>query len=114
MRKLAGMLVGLALVAMVTGAQAAKLNEDDIFGKWCGQTTNYVFTRNSLTVTWHNSSDRRVLRIRKYDFSDQWIDVVYDDGGNTIFGEFSADGRRMAQQPNTHGDKGPRRSFRRC
>ena len=40
-----------------------------------------------------------MLRIRKYDFSDEWVDVTYDDGGNTVFGEFSADGRRMAQQP---------------
>ena len=113
MRKLDGMLAALALIATVTCAQAAKLNEDDILGKWCGETTNYVFTRGSLTVTWHNKN-RRVLRIRKIDFSEDEIDVQWRDGGNTVFGEFSDDGRRMAQQPNTSGDMGPRRPFRRC
>lgn len=114
MRKLAGMLAGLALLAAATGAQAAALSADDILGKWCGETTNYVFARNALTVTWHDRNDRRVLGIRKYDFSEEWINVIFDDGANTVFAEFSADGRRMAQQPNTHGDKGPRRPFRRC
>ena len=114
MRKLSGILVALALVAMAASAQAAKLNEDDILGKWCGETTNYVFTRDRLTVTWHDNNNRRVLRIRKMEFSEDWVDITWTDGGNTVFGEFSADGRRMAQQANTHGDRGPHRAFRRC
>ncbi len=109
-----GLALGLVLLAMPSVAKADKLNYEDILGKWCGETTNYVFSRASLIVTWHDSNDRRVLRIRRYEFSDDWINVIYRDDGNTVFSEFSADGRRMAQQANTHGDKGPRRPYRRC
>lgn len=115
MRKLClGALVVAMAIAAANGAQARKLDYSDILGSWCGDTSKYVFTRNALTVTWYGSADRRVLRIKEWAFTDRWINVKWQPKGNTVFSEFSRDGRTMAQQPNTSGDMGPRRLFRRC
>jgi hypothetical protein len=113
MRKL---LLGLtiALALGTANAQARKLAFPDISGKWCGEITDYTFARTALTVHFHNGSKKRVWKVKKYDFSDTWINVVWGFGGNTVFGEFSENGKAMAQQPNTSGDKGPRRPFHRC
>lgn len=108
--------LGVLMVAITGthGAQARDLAYSDIAGTWCGDTTNYRFTRNNLKVTFHSDKSNRVLKIRKYEFGESWINVIYKDGGNTVFAEFDRDGRTMAQQPNTGGDKGPRRPYRRC
>jgi hypothetical protein len=103
----------IAITLATSGAQARDLTYSDILGTWCGGVSNYRFTRQALTVTWKSDNAKRVLRIKKYEFSDHWINVIWADKGNTVFGEFSSDGT-MAQQPNTEGDKGPRRPFHRC
>jgi len=115
MRKLwLGLLAGVVTMAAADAAQARKLKHSDILGIWCGDKSKYVFTRQSLTVTWFGSSDRRVLPVREWVFSETWIDVKWKPKGNTVFAEFSKDGRTMVQRPNTTGDMGPRRLFRRC
>jgi hypothetical protein len=43
-----------------------------------------------------------------------WIEMQWKAGGNTVFMDFSADKREMAQTANVSGDKGPRRVFKRC
>jgi hypothetical protein len=108
-----GFVVALTM-AVSSGAQAAKLSYGNILGNWCGDVTDYSFTRTSLTVTFHSDKSTRVWKIKSYEFSDTWINVNWSFGGNTVFAEFSDDGLRMAQQANTGGDKGPRRPFRRC
>ena len=109
-----GALVVAAAVAVADGAQARKLGHSDILGAWCGDSLKYVFTRHSLTVTWHGSSDQRVMPVKDWVFSETWIDVKWKPKGNTVFGEFSKNGQRMAQLPNTKGDMGPRGAFHRC
>ncbi len=103
-----------AAMAAASGAQARNLGYSDILGTWCGDKSKYVFTRQSLTVTWYGESGRRVLPVKEYVFSKTWINVKWNPKGNTVFAEFSKDDRTMAQQPNTRGDMGPRRSYRRC
>jgi hypothetical protein len=65
-------------------------------------------------VTWMGKSGNRVLPIAAWEFSDNWINVKWKPKGNTVFSEFSADSKTMAQRPNTTGDMGPRRPFHRC
>ena len=101
-------------MAAASGAQARNLGYSDILGTWCGDKSKYVFTRRSLTVTWYGESGRRVLPINEYVFSKTWINVKWKPKGNTVFAEFSKNGRIMSQQPNTRGDMGPRRPFHRC
>jgi hypothetical protein len=115
MRKLwLGILAVAVLTAGASGAQARKLGYSDILGSWCGDNSKYVFTRQSLTVFWVGSVDRRVLPVKEWVFSETWINVKWKPKGNTVFAEFSKDGRNMAQRPNTTGDMGPRRPFHRC
>ena len=115
MRKLwLGVVAVAVLTASASGAQARKLSYSNILGTWCGDKSKYLFTRNALTVTWFGSSERRVLRIKEWAFSDKWVNVKWQPKGNTVFGDFSTNGRAMAQQPNTTGDMGPRRVFHRC
>ncbi len=94
--------------------EAAALAFKDISGKWCGLTTNYVFSRNSLTVTFHDRSPTRKFEVTSYDYLGDTIKMHWVSKGEklfTDFSEFSADNRTMAQQKN---DAGPRRPFRRC
>src|SRR5262249_14426024 len=105
----------LASLAMAASeANADTLSADTLMGRWCGDTTAYTFTQDKLVVTFFSDGGQRTLRIKKINVGDDWIEVVWDprDGGNTVFGEFTGD--RMAQQPNTEGDMGPRREFHRC
>ena len=111
-------MIGLALwavsVSASTPAAARDLTIEDILGRWCGDTTNYQFARDRLTVTFHNGSPRRVLTIERVEGSPDWLDVHWENAGNTVFTDFSDDKRVMHQAANTSGDNGPRRRFRRC
>jgi len=104
-----------ATLAAMGSAQARDLTHAELLGTWCGDISKYVFTRQSLTVTWYGKSDQRVLDVASWEFSDTWINVKWKPPyGNTVFGEFRDDGKLMAQMPNDSGDMGPRRVFRRC
>jgi hypothetical protein len=87
----------------------------DIFGQWCGDVTDYVFTPNTLTVKFHNGRPAVVFKITKYTYANDSVRVDWlNDAGKelvTVFAEISPRYTTMAQQPN--GDK-PRRSFHRC
>lgn len=115
MRKLwLGALVAAVAMTATSEAYARKLRYSDILGTWCGDNSKYVFTRQALTVTWTHQSGHRVLPVKEWVFSETWINVKWKPKGNTVFAEFSKDGRTMAQRPNTTGDMGPRRPFHRC
>ena len=96
------------------GSSSEALSADTLLGRWCGDITAYTFTRDKLVVTFFNGSPQRTLRIKEINVGDSWIEVVWDrrDGGNTVFQEFTDNS--MVQAPNTSGDMGPRRFFRRC
>lgn len=105
--------VTAVLTASVTG-EAAALSFKNIAGKWCGLTTNYFFTQNSLTVSFHDGSPARKFQVTSYEYLGDTIKMHWVSKGEklfTDFSEFSADNRTMAQQKN---DAGPRRPFRRC
>ena len=104
----------IIVIGATSSASARNLEYSDILGTWCSDQAKYHFTRKALTVTWYGQSGNRVLPVQEFIFSEKWINVKWKPKGNTVFGEFSKNGRTMAQQPNTTGDKGPRRPFHRC
>jgi hypothetical protein len=106
------------LVVILTAGfatEAIALSYKDIAGRWCGQTTNYVFARNALTVTFHSGGRTRRFKVTSYEYLGDTIKMHWqDDKGEklfTDFSDFSRDGRTMAQRKN---EAGPRRPFRRC
>ena len=116
-----GKLRNIALFAATTlaiaiGADrpAAALVFEDISGKWCGSAISYTFAPGKLTVLVNEGNRRIEYKIDNYQFADDAITVNWVRDGEklfTKFGEFSRDGRSMAQQQNADG---PRREFRRC
>ena len=105
------------LAAILTAAlvgQAAALSYKDISGRWCGESLEYDFARNSLTVRFDDGTPTRHYRVTGYEYNDTDVTLHWINNGKnlrTIFGEFSPDGRLMAQQKN---NVGPRRPFHRC
>ena len=89
-----------------------KLSANDLMGRWCGETTDYIFTRKDLTVTFHDDKSKRVMPIADIILRDgSWLNVMWGKDSGTGF-EF--DSGKLIQRPNTSGDMGPRRVFRRC
>ena len=111
----------LALIALSAstatwlGSAAFAVSEADLLGNWCGSDSNYGFTRKVMTVTRPSSSDRLVFDIVGIEPREGRIAVSWQraDGKvvRTEFAEFSSDGKKMVQLPNSGG---PRREFRRC
>lgn len=105
------------LVAILSAAlvvEASALSFKNIAGKWCGETTNYTFSRNSLVVTFHNGSPTRNFKVTSYEYIGDMVKMHWINKSEetyTDFSEFSADGRTMAQKKN---EAGPRRPFQRC
>jgi hypothetical protein len=108
--------IALLAVALSAGvaSEAAALTFKTISGKWCGVTTNYVFTRDSLSVVFLDRSPTRKFKVTNYEDLGDTIKMHWEANNEklfTDFAEFSADNRTMAQQPS---EAGPRRPFRRC
>lgn len=109
------LLAASSSLALAEGAVEFK----DIEGKWCGDLTNYHFSRSRLRVTFHSGRDDRVLAIEKINTgvdktNNGWIEFIWEGKGNTVFADFSPNKREMVQQANVGGDNGPRRVFKRC
>ena len=108
---------GLMISALLasTPATAQDLKIDDLVGRWCGESSNYIFTRSALTVKFFDGRRDVVWKIDRVETSPDWINVIWKPPrGNTVFTEFSKDRNSMAQAQNTSGDMGPRRPYRRC
>jgi hypothetical protein len=108
--------IALLAAALAAGVatEATALSFKNIGGKWCGLTTNYIFTQNSLTVTFHDGTPTRKFQVTGYEYLGDTVKMHWLSKGEklyTDFSEFSADNRTMAQQKN---EAGPRRPFRRC
>ncbi len=121
-----GMTIATATVTM--SESAATLSYNSILGSWCGLSsnpnlTNYLFARDTLTVTFFPAKTKSVLKIDHYDFSDSaivlyWFGASPNQGGtpgNTLlqvtFGNFSSDDQTMQQQPS---DEAGLYRFKRC
>ena len=105
----------LAAVAFLLSADIADaMTYKNIAGQWCGETTDYVFAPNSLTVKFHDGRPAKTFKITKYayDNDDVRIDWLNSAGKDavTVFAEFVGNATMVQQQ----NDRGPRRSFKRC
>jgi hypothetical protein len=97
---------------LVASRPAAALEYRDIAGKWCGEATDYTFTRDSLRVYWRSDRTSRTYRVTDYSYDNDEITVYWRKDGeefHTVFGNFRDD--RMVQKPS---EAGPRRPVRRC
>jgi hypothetical protein len=103
---------GPSAIAFLLSARIADaMTYKDIAGQWCGETTDYVFAPNSLTVKFHDSGPAKITKYT-YDKDGLRIDWLNSAGkaSVTVFGEFIGNATMVQQQ----NDRGPRRSFKRC
>ena len=117
MRKLLALAV-ITSTATVGSATAAP-SLDDLLGRWCGDTSRYVFTRRELDVTLLSGQKPLhgpVLKILKVEVKGDEIEVYWqpDKPGNSTGFKLSPDKKQLIQQSQTEGDKGPKRVFKRC
>jgi len=105
-------LAAIAFLLLVDFADA--MTYKDIAGQWCGQSTDYVFAANSLTVKFHDGRPPKAFKITKYTYSSDSVSIDWLNAAGknavTVFAEFTGN-VTMVQQRN---DRGPRRSFKRC
>lgn len=119
-RTAAKTMLGVTLGALMSHNAAARdITIGDIVGRWCGDQLIYTFSRTDMVVTPLGNKDLKHpphWLIDKVGTNGNRILVYWKparDGNNTGF-ELSGDKRTLVQQPQTEGDKGPRRVFHRC
>lgn len=101
------------------GSPGSEVTIDDVVGRWCGEHSNYTFSRTDMVVT--PVGDWQLTH------GPHWmIDSVQADGdqievfwkpvrpGNSTAFELHDDGDTLIQLPQNEGDQGPRRVFHRC
>lgn len=106
-----------ALAAASGPAAAADRSMDDLVGQWCGGPgvdLEYVFARDRLRVARRDGSGPHMYRIKSVEATPDWINIIWSDGGNTVYWKFSSDGRTMYKHANETGDRGPEQEFHRC
>lgn len=120
MRTTGKVVLGVAVAALLSHAAAARdITIGDIVGRWCGDQINYTFSRTDMIVT--PLGNRNLTHpphwvIDKVEANGNRIVVFWKpvrDGNSTAF-ELSGNKRTLVQQPQSEGDKGPRRVFHRC
>ena len=103
-----------AIIFLLSADIADATTYKDIAGQWCGETTDYVFAPNSLTVKFHDSRPAETFKITKYTYDKNGVRIDWlnsaGKGAVTVFGEFIGNATMVQQQ----NDRGPRRSFKRC
>jgi hypothetical protein len=108
-------LAAILLAGLAGAAHALALK--NIAGKWCGEATDYTFSSDTLVVDFSDGSPSRKFKVTSYEYIGDTVKMHWINKGEETytdfseFSEFSADGRRMAQQKN---EAGPRRLFQRC
>jgi hypothetical protein len=119
-RTVAKTALGVTMAALLSHAAAARdIGIGDIVGRWCGDKLNYTFSRTDMVVT---VLDNRDLKhpphwfIDKVEAGGNRITVYWKPAGpgNSTGFELSGNKRTLVQQPQSEGDKGPRRVFHRC
>jgi hypothetical protein len=119
-RSITTMLLGMGIAALMSQAAAARdITIGDIVGRWCGDQSNYTFSRTDMMVTPVGAN--RLTHpphwlIDKVEANGNRIEVFWKPArpGNSTDFELGGDRRSLIQQPQTEGDKGPRRVFHRC
>jgi hypothetical protein len=110
-------LAAMAVSAIVATSQSASaLGYDDIAGRWCADFGSYTFYSDQLVVRFNDGTATRRYPIDNYEYRDDDVTVYWrkdSERVHTVFGDFSSNGRRMAQQANRR-DNVPRREFRKC
>lgn len=112
--------LGVALAALISHAAVARdIAIGDIVGRWCGDRINYTFSRTDMLVTVLDNRDLKHQPhwlIDKVEAKGNRIEVFWKPAGpgNSTAFELSGNKRTLVQQPQTEGDKGPRRVFHRC
>jgi len=119
-RSITTTLLGMGIAALMSQAAAARnITIGDIVGRWCGDHSNYTFSRTDMVVTpvgsWQLTHAPHWV-IDKVEANGNQIEVFWRPAraGNSTAFELSGDKRTLIQQPQTAGDKGPRRVFHRC
>ena len=110
--------LGVAMVALTSHTAAARdITIGDIVGRWCGDRLTYTFSRTDMIVTTNKEITHPPHWLIDKVEADGNLIVVHwkpaRDGNSTGF-ELSGNKRTLVQQPQTEGDKGPRRVFHRC
>jgi hypothetical protein len=110
-------LVALAAsVFLAYPATAATL--DELAGRWCGRKLEYTFTHDQLSVTSLRGGNLRhgtTLQIVGSKPITNGVRVIWHDASGTEFWtNFEVSGDALIQLPQSKGDKGPRRVYRRC
>jgi hypothetical protein len=119
-RSIAKLLLAVGIAALMSQAVAARdIAIGDIVGRWCGDQSNYTFSRTDMVVTPVGNTQLTHpphWMIDKVEANGNRIQVFWKPvrpGNSTAF-ELGGDRRTLIQQPQTEGDKGPRRVFHRC
>jgi hypothetical protein len=102
-----------------SSALAADVELADVLGRWCGDTSTYVFSRTQLSVTLTSGKTPKhgpVLKIAGVTPKGSHINIHWkpEKPGNSTDFELSDNRRELVQKQQTKGDKGPRRVFHRC
>lgn len=119
-QSIAKMLLGVGIAALVSQAAAARdVTVGDLVGRWCGDKTNYTFSRTDMVVTPLGNSQLTHpphWAIDKVEANGSQIQVFWKPArpGNSTAFELGGNRRTLIQLPQTQGDKGPRRIFHRC
>jgi len=108
----------MVITAAPVGPAAAGPTLDDLIGRWCGDTSQYVFKKTELDVTLLSGQTPKhgpVPKILKVETKGDKIQVYWqpDQPGNSTSFKLSSD-KQLIQQSQTEGDKGPKRVFKRC
>jgi hypothetical protein len=112
--------LGVAMAVLMSHAAAARdITIADIVGRWCGDRINYTFSRTDMIVTVLDNRDLKHQPhwgIDKVEATGNRIEVFWKPAkpGNSTAFELSGNKRTLVQQPQSEGDKGPRRVFHRC
>jgi hypothetical protein len=98
---------------------AADVEFDDLIGRWCGDTSTYVFSRSQLAVTLTSGKTPKhgpKLQIAGVSAKGSRVTVKWkpEKPGNSTEFELSDKRRELVQVQQTKGDKGSRRVFHRC
>ncbi len=102
-----------------SSALAANVELADLLGRWCGDTSTYVFSRTQLSVTLTSGKTPKhgpMLKIAGVTPKGPHINIQWKPGKPGISTDFElSDNRReLVQIQQMKGDKGPRRVFHRC
>ena len=82
-------LIALCAGWILTADTAHATTYEDIAGQWCGDVTDYIFTRDTLTVKFHDNRPANVFKITKYAYTDDSVRVHWLNGADELVTAFA-------------------------